>query len=113
MSRKMTSLIARFDRIGHNGHPSGFRHQLAQKCQPLGQNLRREKIDAGCIAARPGKAGDQSHLDRVFADAKDDRYRRVRSFGYHRSLREWGGNHGHASADQVGHERRRTIVVAL
>ena len=40
-----------------------------------------EKIDAGRIAARPGKAGDQTKLDRVFADAEDDRDRCGRSFG--------------------------------
>jgi hypothetical protein len=52
-----------------------------QECQPLGDHLPGEKIDAGRIAARPGKAGDETKLDRVLTDAEDDRDRRSRSFG--------------------------------
>src|SRR5712691_5097311 len=52
-----------------------------QKPQPLGRKFSRKKIDAGRIAARPGKAGDKTQLDRVFANAEDDRDRRGRSFG--------------------------------
>ena len=51
-----------------------------QQPQPLGQNLRDEKIDAGRVAARPGKAGDETKLDRVFADTEDDWDRGGRSF---------------------------------
>ena len=109
----MISLIARLTGLISNGHPSGLGHQLAQKCQPLRSQLSREKIDPRQVSARSGEAGDETQLDRVLGDAEDDRYRRGRSFGCHRSLREWDGNHGHASADQVGHERRRAIVVAL
>ena len=41
-----------------------------QEAQPLGLNLSGEGIDAGRIAARPGKAGDQPQLDRVIAGGK-------------------------------------------
>jgi hypothetical protein len=41
-----------------------------QKPQPLGRDIREEKINAGRVAARPGKAGDETKLDRVCADAK-------------------------------------------
>ena len=84
-----------------------------QEPQPLGHNFLDEKIDAGRIAARPGKAGDQTQLDRVFADAEDDRDRRGRSFGRKRSRIGGRGDHGHATADEVGHERRQAIVLAL
>jgi hypothetical protein len=52
-----------------------------QQTQSLGHNFGGQKIDAGRIAARPGKAGDQTQLDRVFGDAEDDRDRRGRGFG--------------------------------
>ena len=48
-------------------------HQLVQQPQPLRHHLGGEEINAGRIAARPGKAGDQAELDRVVASAEDDR----------------------------------------
>ena len=85
-----------------------------QQPQPLGRDLRDEKIDAGCVAARPGKAGDKTQLDRVFADAEDDRDCSGRSFGCKRGRIAAGrSDNGHATADEVGHERRQTIVLAL
>jgi hypothetical protein len=56
-----------------------------QQPQPLGQDLRRKKIDASSIAAWPGKADDQPMPDRVPADAKRNRDRRGGSFGCNRS----------------------------
>jgi len=77
-------------------------------------HLRDEKIHAGRVAARPGKAGDETQLDRVFADAEDDRDRRGCSFGRKRGRIAAGrSDHGHATADEVGHERRQTIVSAV
>ena len=101
-------------RIDQHGNPNGLGHQVVQEPQPLGHNFSDEKIDAGRIAARPGKAGDQTQLDRVFADAEDDRDRRGRSFGRKCSSSKAGrGDHGHATADEVSHERRQAIVLAL
>jgi hypothetical protein len=39
-----------------------------QKPQPLAHDLLREKVDAGRIAPRPSKAGDEAKLDWVFAN---------------------------------------------
>ena len=72
-------------RIDEHGNTNGLGHQLMQESQPLGHHLLDEKIDAGRVAARPGEAGDKTKLDRVFADAEDDRDRRGRSFGRDRS----------------------------
>src|SRR6516165_1493693 len=76
--------------------------------------FRIKKIGAGRVAAWPRKAGDQTQLDRVFADAEDDRDRCGRSFG---RLGNRGGarrgNNGHAAADEVGHEQRHAIVLAV
>jgi hypothetical protein len=43
-----------------------------QKPQPLGYHLAAEIIDAGRVAAGPGKAGDKTKRDRVVADSEDD-----------------------------------------
>jgi hypothetical protein len=85
-----------------------------QQPQPLGHNFNGEKIDAGRVAARPREAGDQTQLDRVFGDAEDDWDRRGRGFGRRGGSGEGGrDNHGHATADEVGHERRQATVLAL
>ena len=65
-----------------------------QECQPLGDQLPREKIDACRVSARPREAGDKTKLDRVFADAEHDRDRRSRSFG-----RKRGGGAAHCGDD--------------
>ena len=67
-------------RIDQHGNPNGFGHQIVQEPQPLGRNLLGEEIDAGRVAARPGKTGDETQLDRVFGDDEDDWDRRGRSF---------------------------------
>ena len=76
--------------------------------------LSREKIDPRQISARPGEARDQTELDRVFADAEDDRDRRGRSFGHLGSMvARWRGDNGHATTHEVSHERRKAIELAL
>jgi hypothetical protein len=85
-----------------------------QEPEPLGGNLLDKKIDAGRVSVRPRKAGDQTKPDRVVADAKDDRNRGRRSFGRLGSIVSSGrGDHGHATADQVGHEFRQATELAL
>ena len=104
----------RIGRIDQHGNTNRLGHQVVQQTQSLGHNFGGQKIDAGRIAARPGKAGDQTHLDRVFGDAEDDRDRRGRGFSRRGSGGEGGhGNHSNATADEVGHERRQAIVLAL
>ena len=84
-----------------------------QEPQPLGHHLLDEEIDAGCVAARPSEAGDKTKLDRVIADAEDDRDRRCCSFGCERGHVTDRGDDGHLSADQVAHQCRQAIILAL
>jgi len=85
-----------------------------QEPQPLGVHLTAEEIGTGRVAARPGEAGDKTKLDRVFADAEDDRDRRCCSFGHDRTWRVAGcGDNGHLSANQISQQRRQVIVLAL
>jgi hypothetical protein len=85
-----------------------------RSCQPLRLQLGREKIDPRQVPARPREAGDQTKLDRVFADAEDDRNRSGRSFGCTRSkVAGWRGDDGHTTTHEVSHERRKAIELAL
>jgi hypothetical protein len=62
----------------------------------------------------PREAADEAELDRVLADAEDDRDRRGRSFGGKRSsVAGWRGDNGHATTDEFSHERRKAIELAL
>src|SRR5262249_16560582 len=73
-----------------------------------------EIVDAGGVAARPGKAGDKTKLDRVFSDAEDNRDRRGRSFGCLCSkVAGRRGDNGDAPAHEISHERWQTIELAL
>ena len=85
-----------------------------QQPQPFGGDIRDEKIDTGRVAARPGKAGDKTQLDRICTDAENDRDRRGRSFGRKRSwITAGNSDNGHVTADEVGHERLQAIVLAV
>jgi hypothetical protein len=85
-----------------------------QESQPLGHRFQEERIDAGRVAARPGEADDKTSLDRVFSDAEHDRDRRGRSLGRDRGARAGGrGDDGDTTADQVSHQRRQAIVLAV
>ena len=68
------------------------------------------------VALPPGRArlATRPSLTGSSADAEDDRDRRGRSFGRERSRRAAGrGDDGHTTADQVSHQRRQAIVLAL
>jgi hypothetical protein len=81
-----------------------------QEPDPLWHKLVRHEADAGDVAARPIEAGNKTKLDRVSANAKNDRNRRGRCFG-----RKWHcraarrGDDGHPAADQIGRQFRQPI----
>jgi hypothetical protein len=86
--------------IDQHSNPNGLRHQVVQQPQPLGCNVCKEKIDAGCVATWPGNAGDKTEFDRVGADGEDNRDCRGRSVR-RKSSRIAGrsGNNSYAAAD--------------
>ena len=85
-----------------------------QEPQPFGVDLLGEKIDAGRVATRLGEALDKAKLNRVFPHAKHHRNRRGRRLRGDRNSGDAGrGNHGHVTPNQVGHECRQAIVLAL
>ena len=86
-------------------------NQVVQQPQPLGRDIRDEKIDARRVTTRTGKASDKIQLNRICADAENDRDRRGGRFGGERGgIAAGRRNDTHATADQVGHDRRQAIV---
>ena len=100
----------RTGRIDEHGNTSDPGHHLTQEFQPLCRQLDRENVDPRQVATRPGEAGDQTKLDRVFAGKEDDGDRCGRRFG-----RECGrntsdrGDHGDLSPHQFRRQRRQPI----
>ena len=85
-----------------------------QEPEQLGLNFRGKNIDARRVAARPSKAGNKTKLHRVFADAEDDGNSGRRGFGRKRGrMADTCGDNGHATADEVSHERWQAIVLAI
>jgi hypothetical protein len=90
----------RAGRIDEHANTSRLGHQLVQEPQALGHRFLSEEIEAGHVAARPREARDQTKLDRVIADAEDDRDRPGRGFGRDRARRAAGRrDHGDTTAD--------------
>ena len=98
--------IRRIGRIDQHGNSNRFGHQVVQEPQPLGHKFSEENIDAGHIASRPSKAGDQPQPDGVFADEEDNRVVVVAALAASAAALTSVAITAHTSADEVGHERR-------
>src|SRR5262245_39622656 len=100
--------------IDEHGHPSQAAHQLAQKLQPLCRQLVRKKVDPGQVAAGPGKARDETSSDWVVADVENDGNGRGCRLGRERrQVPPEGGDHCDAAANEVGHQRRKSIGLVV
>src|SRR5215831_12475702 len=101
-------------RIDQHRDTGGLGHQIMEEPQPLGRNFSGKKIDPGRVAARLGKAGDETKFDGVVADAEDNRDRGGRSLGRLSNGGLTGRSYnGYAPADEVSHERWQAIELAL
>src|SRR5205085_2536712 len=101
-------------RIDEHGNASGLWNQLMQEPQPLGCHLFGEKINASRVASRTRETIDKTELDGISCDTEHDRD--GRGCGFSRARRRPAArysNHGHRPANEIAHDRRQTIVLAL
>src|SRR6516165_11930303 len=85
-----------------------------QERQSLGIYFLGEKICASCVTTRPGKVGDKTELNGVFADTEYNRNGRGRSLGGDcNSCAAGRGDHSYMAADQISGQRCHTIISAL
>src|SRR4029450_10166442 len=90
---------SRIGRIEKHGNTSSRGDQLMEEPQSLGCHLFGEKINSRRIAARTGKAGHKTKLDRISRDTEHDRDRRSCRFGCARRRPAAGdGDHRHWAA---------------
>src|SRR6516164_256260 len=104
----------RIGRIDKHGNTSSRGDQLMQQPQPLGCHLFGEKINSRRIAPRTGKAGHKTKLDRIPRYTEYDWDRCSYRFGRARrrpAARD--SDHRHWAANQIGHQCRQPIVLAL
>src|SRR5262245_61684522 len=86
-----------------------FAHHLQSDC-PRG---RAEKAHAGHIAIWSAEASDEPELDRIAADAKDNRDRRGRCLDHHRRNVVARVDHGHWLADEIGGQRHQAVILVF
>ncbi len=75
------------------------RHRLPEQCQALGGKLGGYLGDAGDVAARPGKAGDETIGDRIAGLHRHHRQSRVLLGGERRRI-----THAYDQCDLAGYE---------
>ena len=99
-------------RIDQHRNAGDFRQRLAQQGKPLQVERKGEHGHAAQIASRPMEARDQAEADRVAVEKEDDRGGRgCRLGGHHRRLAA-GCDDGDLALDELGGERRQSIVAA-
>ena len=101
----------RIVRVHEESDHLGLGDQLGQQLEPLGHQLRGQNADAREVAARPGKAGDQTLSDRVGAE-EDNRDRRGCAFAA-RAAGGAGHDHVDLAADEVGGQCGQPIIATL
>src|SRR5262249_25773827 len=100
-------------RVAEHSNAGRRGHQLMQDPPRLRPYLCSQRRYAREIAARSSETGDKSRRDWVVAGREDDRNgRRRRLCCYHRR-RTVRGNHSYLALDQVGHQRRKSIILAV
>src|SRR5262245_26302713 len=86
-----------------------FAHHLQSDC-PRG---RAEEAHAGHIAIWSAEASDEPELDRIAADAKDNRDRRGRRLDHHRRNVVARVDHGHWLAEEIGGQRHQAVILVF
>ncbi len=100
--------------VDENSHACGLGCQRTQEFQPFCCQLQGQIMYSGGVAPRPGEARNETSLDRVYDDAEDYRDSRCGGFGCGRDESiVGGGDDGHATTDEISHERRQPIEFAV
>ena len=82
--------------------------------EPFGVDLKREKIDASRVAARPREARNEAQCHRVLTHTEHKRDRCGCGFNGARSIGTAGrGDRSHATPGQVGEQCRQALVMTL
>src|SRR5215467_9092129 len=82
-------------------------------CSLIAPGGRAEEAHAGHIAIWSAEASDEPELDRIAADAKDNRDRRGRRLDHHRRNVVARVDHGHWLADEIGGQRHQAVILVF
>jgi hypothetical protein len=101
-------------RVEQDRNRGGRRHQVVHQLQALCDQFNVEDRDAGDVAVRPVHAGDETNLDRVGTDQKNDWDGLGRCLGGKRSRRAASyGDNVHPAAHKFGRQCRQSVVMAF
>src|SRR5215467_15318271 len=82
-------------------------------CSLIAPGGRAEEAHAGHIAIWSAEASDEPELDRIAADAKDNRDRRGRRLDHHRRTVVARVDHGHWLAEEIGGQRHQAVILVF
>jgi hypothetical protein len=106
--------VVRIVRVGEQTDGFCRGHHLQQQLQALRPQLAAEEGHPRDIAAARIEARHQAGIDRIAADHEDDRNRRRRLLGGHRTEGDPATHdHGHLPGRQIGRQRRQPIILVL
>src|SRR5215468_9107709 len=101
-------------RIDKHRKGAGLGYELTNEFQPLRPHLHRHNGRAREVAARPVETGNKSSFNWITTDSENDRYGGCRRLSCQwRRLTPGGGNHCNLTADQLGGQLRKPIVLAF
>src|SRR6516225_6094812 len=100
-------------RIHEQTHDRGVGYRFAHHLQSDCPRGRAEEAHAGHIAIWSAKASDEPELDRIAADAKDNRDRRGRRLDHHRRNVVARVDHGHWLAEEIGGQRHQAVILVF
>jgi hypothetical protein len=99
-------------RIDESGDYACFRHHFVDEIKAFCCQFDVENSNAGDVSAGPIQAFDNAHSHRIEAGEKNDRDRRGGCLGG-QDRRCVHRDHGHLSLNQIGRQRRQSIVLAV
>ena len=101
-------------RVDQHANAHGGRHQLAQQLEALCYQFAGEIVDAGRVAARTGEARDETERDGVLVHGEDNGDRVGGRLGRQcRRCSDGRDHHGDVAVNQIGGQRRQSIIVVL
>jgi hypothetical protein len=101
-------------RINHSADDLPTGHQFVEQSEPLRFRRRRQKADAGGVAARPVEAFHQPYFYRITPDGEYDRDFGCCPLGRHRrGLAARRNDDSDATPNQIGGHFRQSIILAF
>ena len=113
LRRSRFGLDNRVGRIDQHCDNGCIWQQFMQNLELLSRQIARQDRHAREVAAGAAEAGSEAELHRVDTGVEDDRDGRGCRLGGKRRGRAGRNNPGHPAVDQIGRQRRQSVILAV